>query len=447
MFKFNIKRLTYPRFLALGFLTVILLGTFLLCLPVSSASGQSTDLLSALFTATSATCVTGLAVFDTGIYWSRFGQIVILSLIQIGGLSFMSIFAMFSIFTKKKISLSERKVIMQVSGNMRYHGVVALLKKMVFGTIFIEIFGAVLLAIRFCEEMPPAEGLFYAVFHSVSAFCNAGFDLMAAIHPEASLVAYQSDVFVNVVVMCLIVVGGIGFLVWDDFYEHHFHFKKFCLHSKLAIVFTATLIVCGFLFFLISEWNHAFSGMPFNEKVLNAMFQSITSRTAGFNTVPQGDLSETGKFFTYILMFIGGSPASTAGGVKTTTAFIVILSALASAKNVKSVTTFKKRIEDHTVRQATSIVTIYLCAVMASCMLIAFVEPLPIVDIMFEVVSAVGTVGLSVGITSSLSVFSKILLIFLMFFGRIGGLSLVLVLAEKKNPTLTERPVEKILIG
>lgn len=447
MFKINIRKLTYPRFLALGFLTVILIGTFLLCLPVSSASGQSTDLLSALFTATSATCVTGLAVFDTGIYWSRFGQVVILFLIQIGGLGFMSIFAMFSIFAKKKISLSERKVIMQVSGNMRYHGVVALMKKMIFGTFFFEGIGAVLLAIRFCEEMPATEGLFYAIFHSVSAFCNAGFDLMGAVHPIGSLVAYQSDFYVNFVVMALIVIGGIGFLVWDDFYEHQFRFKKYCLHSKLALMFTGSLLLSGFLFFLISEWNFAFADMTFNEKVVAAMFQSVTSRTAGFNTVPQGDLSDTGKLFTYILMFIGGSPASTAGGVKTTTMFIVILSAIASARNTKNVTAFKRRIEDQTIRQATSIVTIYLTTVILCCMLIAFVEHFPVADIMFEVISAVGTVGLSVGITSSLSVFTKIILVFLMFFGRIGGLSLVLVLAERKTPTLIERPTEKILIG
>lgn len=447
MLKINFRKLTYSRFIAFGFLAVILLGTVLLCLPISSESGKNTDFLSALFTATSATCVTGLAVYDTGTHWSVFGQSVILFLIQIGGLGFMSVFAMLSVFSKKKISLSERKILMQVSGNMRYHGVVALMKRIVFGTIIFEGIGAALLAIRFFDQMPPATAVYYAVFHSVSAFCNAGFDLMGNFYSTGSFTAYSGDVFVNLVLMMLIVIGGIGFLVWNDFYDHKFKIKEYCLHSKLALLFSGILLLFGFIFFLISEWNAAFEQMPVYEKITSALFQSVTVRTAGFNTVPQGELSEAGKLVTTILMAIGGSPASTAGGIKTTTVFIVLLSAAASARNVKHVTVFKKRIETETIRQATSIVTIYVCAIFACSALIAMVEPFAASDIIYEVASAAGTVGLSVGITSGLSVFSKIILILLMFFGRIGGLSLVLVLTEKQTPVVLERPVEKILIG
>lgn len=447
MFKFNYKNLTYPQYLALGFLMIILLGTFLLSLPISSKTGTWTDPLSALFTATSATCVTGLAVRDTFLHWSRFGQIIILMLIQVGGLGFMSVFTLFSVFSKKKISLSERKLLVQVSGNMRYHGVVALMKKIVFGTVLIELLGAMILATRFCAELPFGEGLFYSVFHSVSAFCNAGFDLMSRLYPTGSFTGYASDWVINLTLIFLIVVGGIGFLVWNDFEEHRFAFRKYCFHSKLALVSTAILLGFGFIAFLVSEWDASFSGMSFPEKILAAMFQSATVRTAGFNTVPQGELSEAGKLLTSILMFIGGSPASTAGGVKTTTVLVVVLSAFYSARNIKSVNIFKKRIEESTVRQATSIVTIYFCAVVLSAGTMALIEPYSITDIIFEVISAAGTVGLSVGITAELSVVSRVLLIFLMFFGRIGGLSLVLVLAEKKVPTLTERPTEKILIG
>lgn len=447
MFKFNFKKLTYTQYLAFGFLMIILLGAFLLSLPISSKTGTWTDPLSALFTATSATCVTGLAVRDTFLHWSRFGQIVILMLIQVGGLGFMSVFTLFSVFSKKKISLRERKLLVQVSGNMRYHGVVALMKKIVAGTLLMELFGAMILATRFCREMPPGEGLFYSVFHSVSAFCNAGFDLMSQFYSTGSFTGFSSDWVINLTLIFLIVVGGIGFLVWNDFEEHRFNFKNYCFHSKLAVVSTGILLGFGFVFYLISEWDASFSGMSVPKKILAAMFQSATVRTAGFNTVPQSELSEAGKLLTCILMFIGGSPASTAGGVKTTTMLVVILSAFYSARNMKNVTVFKKRIEESTVRQAASIVTIYFCAVVLSTGIMALIEPYSIADLIYEVISAAGTVGLSVGITAELSAVSHILLIFLMFFGRIGGLSLVLVLAEKKAPTLTERPSEKILIG
>ena len=441
------KKLTYSQFLALGFMVVILSGTFLLCLPVSSKTGNWTDPLTALFTATSSTCVTGLAVKDTYLYWSRFGQIVLLFLIQIGGLGFMSIFTIFSVFLKKKISLGERKILVQISGNMRYHGVVSMMKKIIFGTFLIEGLGALVLSFRFCREMPFGEGLFYSVFHSVSAFCNAGFDLMSQFSSETSFSSYSGDWLVNLTLMSLIITGGIGFLVWDDFEKHRFNFRNYCLHSKLAVLSSAILLSFGFVFFLVSEWNASFSEMSVPEKILAAMFQSTTTRTAGFCTVPQNELSEAGKLFTSVFMFIGGSPASTAGGVKTTTILVVILSSIASARHIRNVTIFKKRIAENVVHQATSISTIYLCAIILSCAIMTIIEPFSLSDMLYETVSAVGTVGLSVGITAELTVFSKLLLILLMFFGRIGGLSLVLVLAEKQTPIFTERPVENILIG
>lgn len=447
MIKKLIRRLSYPQCLALGFLMIIFCGALLLCLPFSSKSGEWTSFVDTLFTATSSTCVTGLIVFDTYSQWTIFGQIVILLLIQIGGLGFMAVITMFSVFARKKISLRERSMLVQTSGNMRYNGVVVLIKRIFKGTFIIEGIGALLLFIRFCQQMPFGQALYYSVFHSVSAFCNAGFDLFGKDAPFGSLIGYVNDWYVCLIICVLIIVGGIGFFVWNDIIKHKLDFKKYELHSKLVIVMTAVLVFGGLFAFLFTEREGVLKNMPFGEKIVAALFQSVTTRTAGFCTVDQDSLSESGRLITMVLMFIGGSPASTAGGVKTTTVLVVLLSALSSAKNLRGTTVFKKRIDERLVAQASSVIIIYMVAVIFSAILISSVEPFSLSAILFEIVSAVGTVGVTLGITPLLTAFSKIIIILLMYFGRIGGLSMVLVLMERRAPETAKRPVEKILIG
>lgn len=440
-------RLTYTRMIAVGFLVVICCGALLLSLPVASRSGGWTSPVNALFTATSATCVTGLVIGDTYTYWSLFGQIVILLLIQTGGLGFMTVISMFSIFSGKTISLYERRLLMESFHSMRYDGVVTMLKRILLGTLLFEALGAVILALRFCPKMGLGTGIYYGIFHSVSAFCNAGFDLMGRYQSYGSFTSYVQDPVVCLTLILLIFFGGIGFLVWNDVVKHKFHLGRYALHSKIVLLVTAFLIAFGWIVFYFSESSGAFASLHGVDKTVAALFQAVTPRTAGFNTVDQSSLSDTGYIMTIFYMFIGGSPGSTAGGIKTTTIFVVLLCALASARNQRDITVFKKRLDHSVVRQATSIVTIYFTAIIVVTALISAIEPFDLRAILFEVVSAIGTVGLSFGITPSLTTVSKIILSFAMFFGRIGGLTLFLVLLEKNKKVPVERPIEKILIG
>ncbi len=440
-------RLTNTQLIVLSFFIVIVAGAVLLTLPVSSKSGDSTPFFHSLFTATSATCVTGLSVYDTYAHWSLFGQIVILLLIQIGGLGFMSIITMFSVFMKRRISLHERRLLMQSAGNVRLSGMIKLLKKIFIGTFSFEALGAVLLAFRLCPEMGFAKGIFSAVFHSVSAFCNAGFDLMGYFVEGSSLSYFKDDWLVNLTIIALIVVGGLGFFVWDDVLRNRFKFKKYSLHSKIVLSVTVFLLAISFVGFFIFEYNEAFKGMTFPDKILASLFQAVTPRTAGFFTVDLNNLSDSGNVLTIVLMLIGGSPGSTAGGMKTTTIAVVVLGALASARKSKTTEVFKRRLDESLLHQACSILVIYILIVLLCTMIISHIESLPLDDIVFEVTSAIGTVGLSKGITASLSVISQSILIILMFAGRVGGLSLLLFFAEKKEPSPVRRPVENILVG
>lgn len=437
---------TYTRIIALGFIAVIILGTVLLMLPVSSRSGEATPFLNSAFTATSATCVTGLICYDTYTHWSAFGQSVILALIQIGGLGLMTVISMFSVFMHRNISLRERRILMQSAGTMRMDGIMVLIKRIVTGTVIIETAGAVLLALRFCPKMGFAMGIRYAVFHSVSAFCNAGFDIMGQFG-ESSFTGYTGDVVVNITIMLLIIIGGCGFLVWSDIKANGIHFKRLELHSKLVIVSTAILVFGGAFILFLTDRNAAFASLPLPEKITAAFFQSVTTRTAGFNTVDQSKLSEAGGLVSVLLMLIGGSPGSTAGGIKTTTVAVIILSAFYSAKNSDSVIAFKKKIDSSIVRQAHSIFSIYTILVLSATIIICMIEPFSLREILYECSSAIGTVGISMGITSSLGTASKCIIIFLMYAGRIGGLSLMLTLAEKRVRALIDRPTEKILVG
>lgn len=438
-------KFTNTQIIALGFAAIIMIGTFLLSLPISSKSGTWTPFEDSLLTATSATCVTGLAVYDTGAHWTTFGQLVIITLIQIGGLGFMTIITMFSFFTKRQISMRERHILMQSAGNMNLGGIVKLIKRIIIGTFIIEGMGAVLLSIVFVPEIG-AKGIYYAVFHSISAFCNAGFDILSNVG-SASLSGYANNVLLNVTVMLLIIIGGIGFLVWSDILKWKFKFRKYELHSKIVLVTTAVLLILGAVVFFFTERNYAFRNMGTGESILASVFQSVTTRTAGFYSVPQGELSNSGTVMTILLMFIGGSPGSTAGGIKTTTFAVIIVSTIACARNRDSVTVFKRRIADDVVRQSTAIVSIYMAAVLASSAVICALEPITLRESLYEVVSAIGTVGLSMDVTPTLCTASKIIITVLMYAGRLGGLSLVMALAEKREKVPINRPVEKILIG
>ena len=442
-----LKKLTYTQIIVLSFLLVILVGTLLLCLPVSSANGTFTPPLNAMFTATSATCVTGLVVYDTFTHWSLFGQIVIISLIQIGGLGFLVFISMFSVFLKKKIGVYERRLLMQAEGNIRLSGAVVLLKRIVRGTFTFEAVGAVILAFRFCPKMGLAEGIFNAIFHAVSAFCNAGFDLMGKYKQFSSLSTFAEDPVVMITIISLVVIGGIGFLVWSDIVTLKTKVKKYSLHTKIALSTTAILLIGSTLLFLLLEYNGVLKDFSFFDKIINAAFLAVSPRTAGFNTVDLSALSSGSEVITDLLMLIGGSPGSTAGGLKTTTFAVLILSTIAAARHDTHPQIFKRRLPDDALSQATAIFTIYVVVSLVAVVIVSTIEKCDITTAAFEVISAIGTVGATKGLTPTLCGASKLIIMGLMFGGRVGGLSLMLSLAEKRENIPLDRPSEKILIG
>ncbi len=441
------RKLTNTQIIVLFFAVVIATGTFLLCLPIASKSREWTPLLDSAFTATSATCVTGLIVYDTFTHWSLFGQLVILAMIQTGGLGVMTIITTFSVFAKRKISLYERKLLMQSAGTINNSGIIKLLKQIVKITLICESVGAVILAVRLCPKLGIAQGIYCSVFHAVSAFCNAGFDLMGRYGSFSSLTPFYNDVVVNLTVSALIVAGGLGFIVWQDVITNKFSVKKYSVHSKIVLITSAVLIVGGWLAYFVFERNASLDVLGTGEKILASLFQSVSSRTAGFNTVPLNKLTGAGVVLMSVLMLIGGSPGSTAGGIKTTTVAVMILELIAAAKGNKDTVVFRRRLEDDTVKRAGAIISVYMMAVIISLAAICALENLPLSDVIFEVASAAGTVGLTVGITPTLSDASHIILMLLMFGGRIGGLTLVFAFAERREHAKLTRPSEKILIG
>lgn len=437
--------LSPAKLLALGFLGIILLGTSLLCLPFASYEGH-TSFVDALFTATSATCVTGLVTLTTATHWTLFGKIVIILLIQIGGLGFMTFVSLSAIILNKNISLHERKLMVQSTGSLELRGVINLIKRVALGTMLIEGAGAILLTVRFLSLGNSfLNSLWYGIFHSISAFCNAGFDILG----YNSLINYSSDPFILITISLLIIIGGIGFLVWNDFVSYKFNFKKYKLHSKLALLITSILIFGGWMLLYITERNASLGSFSEGDKWLNAFFQSVTLRTAGFDSINQGSLSRGGSVISVVFMLIGGCPGSTAGGIKAITFLVVILNTISFARDKDSITIFKKRISDTTVKQACAIMTLYLLAVCAVTVAICLIEgdSFSLGNIIYEVASAIATVGLTQGITPLLSVASKMILCFAMYFGRLGGLTLLLAIAEKQLGASLERPYEKILIG
>ena len=446
MFNIIKKKFTHTRIIALSFAVIILIGSVLLTLPIASRNRTVTPFINSLFTAVSSTCVTGLSVYDTYSHWSLFGQLVILCMIQIGGLGFMTIIVMLSLLRKKGTSLHERRLLMQSAGSIEMDGINKLLKSIFAGTVLFEFVGAVLLSFRFCGQMGIKKGIWYAVFHSISAFCNAGFDLMGQFG-ETSFTDYSDDWLVNLTLIFLITMGGLGFLVWNDLLKNKFHFKNYSLHTKIVITTSFILLFGGTVVFFFTEKNHAFAGMSIPNQILCSFFQSATTRTAGFFTVQQADLSNSGSIISSVLMLIGGSSGSTAGGIKTTTFAVFIISNFCFARNNDNIVAFKKRLDTSAVKQAGSIVCVYISAVIVSSFIICAIEPFGMREIFYETISAIATVGLSMNMTPSMSIVSKIIIALLMYTGRIGGMSMVMVLAEKKDRSPLERPVGKILIG
>ncbi len=454
MAKLKAKKFKFPAsaLVALSFLVMILLGTACLCMPFATKDG-SVDFMTSFFTATSATCVTGLIVEDTLAHWSGFGQAVILLLIQIGGLGFITIISLFTVYAKRHATLSQRKLAMQSAGSVDLVGVRGLLKIIIIGTFSIEFLGAFLLCFAFVPVYGWGQGIWEAVFTSVSAFCNAGFSITGTQGEVTSLMRFVSNPLVIIVVSLLIIVGGIGFFVWGDIVRHGIHLKKYSLHAKVVLTTTAVLILLGWILFGIFEWNNpaTIGNEGTGTKILAAFFLSVTPRTAGFNSVNYAGATSATNALTIVYMFIGGSPGSTAGGIKTVTLAVFFLSLLSNAKRYDEIHLFKRRFENEASSQASSIICVYLFVSIISVILISAIEvgneAVNFENALFEVVSAIGTVGLSQGITAGLHVVSKLVLIFLMFFGRVGGFTLILIFAGDKKPVPISRVGEKVIVG
>lgn len=437
------RKLNSFQIIILGFAGVIFLGTLLLMLPVSSKSGVATSFINSLFTATSAVCVTGLVIKDTATYWSYFGQTIIILLIQLGGLGIISVAAFLTMLSGRKISLMQRSTLQDAISAQQVGGVVRITKFVFKIAFLIEFIGALLMLPVFLKNYG-TKGIWISFFHSISAFCNAGFDLMGDKSGNfSSLTFFSGNIFISGVISALIVVGGIGFLTWDDFVQNKLKLKKYRMQSKLILLTTGILIIVPAIWFFFSE----FSKLGFTERFCQSFFQAITPRTAGFNTADLTKLTGVGKALIVVLMLIGGSPGSTAGGMKTTTAAVLFANMFATFKKKKSVKCFGRRMDDEVIKTASVILMLYLVLFLISGFVISAVEKLPIGICLFETASAIGTVGLTLGITPLLGVISKLVLIALMFFGRVGGLTLIFAAVSKKTVDISQYPVEKITVG
>ncbi|MEG2677271.1 MAG: potassium transporter TrkG, partial [Oscillospiraceae bacterium] len=387
-------------------------------------------------------------VYDTFTQWSIFGQLVIISLIQIGGLGFMTVITMFSLFLRRKIGLTERSLMRESINTMYIGGIIRLTKRILFGTLFFESVGAILLSIRFVPQLGWGEGIYCGIFHSISAFCNAGFDILGRFGQYSSIVPYANDGLVTLTIGALIVIGGIGFFVWDDMYEHKFKFRSYRLHTKIVLITTAILIVFPTIMFYFFERNNLLADLTPAGKFYASLFSAITPRTAGFNSIDTAALTPSSTLLTTILMFIGGSPGSTAGGIKTTTLAIIVISVFASMRNETVNNVFSRRLEDNAFKRAAAVMGVNLSLIIIACLTIGAAQPnLPLTEITFECFSAMGTVGMSTGITRSLNTLSRIMITILMYGGRVGSLSFALMFTEHRQVPAVRMPVERVNIG
>ena len=437
------RRLSSFQIIISGFVGVILLGALLLMLPVSTTEGCITPFNETLFTATSAVCVTGLVVQDTGSYWSVFGQAVILTLIQIGGLGVVTVAASFALLSGRRISLMQRSIMQDAISAPKVGGIVRLTRFILRGTFLIELIGALAMLPVFCHDYG-WRGIWMAVFHSISAFCNAGFDILGTnnnLYP--SLTGYVQNPVINITIMLLIITGGIGFLTWDDICENKLHFHRYRMQSKVIVIVTLVLIVLPALFFFFAD----FGALPLGERIQAALFQSVTPRTAGFNTVDLSAMSGASLGVMILLMLIGGSPGSTAGGMKTTTLAVLLANAAATFRRRDSAQFFGRRLDCGAVKTAATILTMYLALFFGGGVFISIYENLPLSSCLYEAASAVGTVGLTLGITPQLHIPSQMVLIVLMYLGRVGGLTLIYAALSGKKTSNAKLPLEEITVG
>lgn len=436
------KHLTSFQMIILGFAGVILLGALLLMLPVSSAERVITPFDQALFTSTSAVCVTGLVVQDTGSYWSGFGQAVILLLIQTGGLGVVTVAVSVFMLSGRKISLMQRSTMQDAISAPKVGGIVRLTKFILRGTFLIEGIGAVLLLPVFCRDFG-IKGIWMSIFHSISAFCNAGFDILGtADNTFVSLSGYAGNFWLNIVIMLLIIIGGIGFLTWDDVYTNKLRFKRYRMQSKIILLTTAILIFVPAIFFFVCDFGQVSIG----KRTLLSLFQSVTTRTAGFNTADLSSMTEVGQAIMILLMLMGGSPSSTAGGMKTTTVAVLFLNAFATFRSREDAGAFGRRFDSQVIKNAATIAMLYFVLFFFGGITISVYEGLSLQLCLYEAASAVGTVGLTLGITPGLHILSRLILIVLMYLGRVGGLTLIYAVVSRRN-TNAKMPLEKITVG
>lgn len=441
------KQMPGMQLIALGFLIMIVIGTVLLMLPISSKDRCMTDFMTALFTSTSASCVTGLVLTDTFTHWSLFGQLVLLTLIQIGGLGFISFGVTVTLIVQGKLNLRTRTLIKDSVSTLSYEGSGKLVKHIMIGTAIVEGTGAVLLSIRFIPEMGWIKGIYYGIFHSISAFCNAGFDLMGFREPGSSLTYYVDDPVVNITMILIILIGGLGFIVWEDLYNNKFKIRRYSLQTKVVLTGTILLVFGGAFLFYILEKDASLAGMPVSTKILASFFGAVTPRTAGFNTVDCAAMSQGGKLLTVMLMFIGGCPGSTAGGVKVTTLFVLFAYFLASLKRTSTINAFNRSIDESVIRTAALVCFINLSLALSASLTIIGMQNFNLADTFFEIFSAVSTVGMSAGLTKELNTISRIIVILIMYLGRIGSLSFALSFTDRKNTAYVASPHEDINVG
>ncbi len=442
------RAIPYPKLMAGGFFLLILLGACLLSLPIASKSGEATPLLTSLFTATSATCVTGLTMVDTYLHWSLFGQLVIIVLIQIGGIGFMTLMTAFSLALHRSISLRERTLLKENFNMPEIGGMVRLTKRILGGTLLVEGIGAAVLACCLIPRLGVGDGLYTAVFVAISAFCNAGFDLFGRFGAFGSLVPFADHVPLIVTVALLILIGGIGFIVWDDVLRHGLRLRKYRLHSKIALAATALLTAVGTLLFWLFEREATGADMSVGMQLLHAFFDSVTPRTAGFNAVDTAALTPASQFLSILLMMIGGSPGSTAGGLKTVTVAVLLICALSNLRRRSGYNVFGRRLPREVLVNAVSVCVTYVSLLLTGLLIVCGLQPeLDFLDVLFECVSALSTVGMTTGITRSLLPLSQVVLMLMMFCGRIGSLSFAMVFMQKQKQEIALSPEETVGVG
>lgn len=444
----KLQKISSKKIILSGYCLIVLVGTLLLSLPIATVGDGATGVTDAFFTATSATCVTGLIRFDTYTHWTLFGQIVILCLIQIGGIGFMTVAIALVMIARRKIGINSRMIMQDSIAAPQVGGIVRMTKLILVGTAIVEGAGALLLSFHFCPRYGLGKGIYFSIFHSISAFCNAGFDLMGVEEQFSSLTGEVSNWYVNLIIMALIVIGGLGFFVWHDLLHSRFRFSLMRLHTKIVLVITILLIVGGSLMiFLLEQEAGLFAGVPIKDQILASAFQSVSARTAGFNTINLSAMTESAQFVMICLMMIGGSTGSTAGGIKTTTFGVLVISIGSVFRQRKALEVFGRRMEEGITRTASCIFMMYLGLSLTVAVIISRIESVPFMSALFESVSAIATVGLSFGITPEVSMASKLLLAMLMLFGRVGSITILLAFTNKRTPTASRLPLEKVQIG